>query len=244
MCLIVVALRAHPRYPLVLLANRDEAYARPAHGAQRWVDAPHVFGGRDLEKGGTWLAVVPGPERRIAAVTNVRHPTARRVGLSRGALVRAALDGALPEGDALDAYPAFNLLAGSETHLEYRNEEGAREVLRPGLHGLSNARIDVPWPKVERARAGLERLLGAATLDFEAAFALLHEQEEAPEARLPDTGVPKELELRLSPAFIAMPGYGTRASTVVAFDRDGSIRFAERTFGEGGAPIGQVEATL
>lgn len=244
MCLIVLALRAHPRYPLVLLANRDEAYARPTAGAHRWFDAPHIFGGRDQEKGGTWLSVVPGPARRIAAVTNVRHPSARRVGLSRGALVRAALDGTLPEGDALDAYPAFNLLTGSETRLEYRNEEGARQVLEPGIHGLSNARLDVPWPKVERAREGIEQLLRAETLDFDAAFALLHEQDVAPDARLPETGVPRELEQRLSPAFIAMPGYGTRASTVVAFDRDGSIRFAERTFGEGGAPIGQVEATL
>ncbi len=244
MCLIVLGLQAHPRYPLVVLANRDEVYARPAEGAQRWVDAPHVFGGRDLQKGGTWLAVVPGPHRRIAAVTNVRHPTARRTGRSRGALVRAALDGDLPEGDALGAYPAFNLVAGTDARLEYRNEEGAQQVLSPGLHGLSNARMDVPWPKVERARAGLGRLLDAAELDFDAAFALLHDAALAPVAQLPDTGVPNELEQQLSSAFIVMPGYGTRASTVVAFDRDGTLRFAERTFGEGGTPIAHVEVTL
>ncbi len=244
MCLIVAAVQAHPRYPLVVLANRDEAYARPTQGAHRWVDAPHVFGGRDREKGGTWLAVVPGLQRRIAAVTNVRHPAARRFGLSRGALVRAALDGIVPEGAALDAYPAFNLLVGNEAHLEYRNEEGVQQVLEPGIHGLSNARLDVAWPKVVRARAGLEQLLRAETLDLDDAFALLHEQARAPDARLPDTGVPRELEQLLSPAFIAMPGYGTRACTVVAFERDGSVRFAERTFGEGGAPLANVEATL
>ena len=53
MCLILVAWRVHPDYPLVVAANRDEFFARPAAEAAWWKDAKDVFAGRDLEAGGT-----------------------------------------------------------------------------------------------------------------------------------------------------------------------------------------------
>ena len=76
MCLIAVAWKAHPRYPLILLGNRDEFHARPSVAADWWPEAPDVFGGRDLKAGGSWLGVSRGG--RIAVVTNnpLRPPTA------------------------------------------------------------------------------------------------------------------------------------------------------------------------
>src|SRR5690606_37271715 len=56
MCLILFGHRAHPEYRLVLAANRDEFHARPTAPLAEWADAPGVFGGRDLQAGGTWLA--------------------------------------------------------------------------------------------------------------------------------------------------------------------------------------------
>src|SRR5688500_17849396 len=86
MCLIAFALDAHPRLPLVLVGNRDESHARAATAAEVQPDAPHVFGGRDLEKHGSWLQV--SAHGRLAAVTNVRDGVAGEAApRSRGHLV-------------------------------------------------------------------------------------------------------------------------------------------------------------
>ena len=114
----------------------------------------------------------------------------------------------------------------------------------PGVHALSNARLDVAWPKADHARIGLEALLAAPSLDVEAAFAVLASRERAPDDALPRTGVPLELERELSPTFLALSAYGTRASTVVAMKVDGSIRFAERTWGPGGVLASEVDVVL
>ena len=57
MCLLVLAWRAHPRYRLVVAANRDEFHARPAAALAPWTDLAGVIGGRDLQANGAWLAV-------------------------------------------------------------------------------------------------------------------------------------------------------------------------------------------
>ncbi len=83
MCLILIAHKVHPNYPLVLAANRDEAYSRPTAPAAFWDDHPQIYGGRDLEQGGTWLGITR--EGRIAAVTNFRDGYAAKNGTrSRG----------------------------------------------------------------------------------------------------------------------------------------------------------------
>src|SRR5690606_23999147 len=87
MCLVAVAWHAHPRWPLALIANRDELHARPAAPAGFDPDAPRIYGGRDLVQGGSWLQVARGG--RLAAVTNVRDGTGQETApRSRGWLVR------------------------------------------------------------------------------------------------------------------------------------------------------------
>ena len=56
MCLLVLAWNAHPRYRLVLAANRDEYHERPADPLARW-PAPDMLAGRDQKAGGTWLGL-------------------------------------------------------------------------------------------------------------------------------------------------------------------------------------------
>jgi len=134
MCLVVFALHMHPDLPLVVLANRDEYYARPTAPAQSFTDAPELFGGRDLQHGGTWLAI--STAGRIAALTNFRSPLAVRRGRSRGALVREAL---APHPDpaswaqriARPLYPSFNLLLGDWHELLCAND-ASDAVLRLG----------------------------------------------------------------------------------------------------------------
>ncbi len=237
MCLILLAHEAHPRYRLVVAANRDEFYARPTAPAAWWPDAPEVLAGRDLRGGGTWMGVTRGG--RFAAVTNFRDAApAAPDAPSRGHLVGAFLRGS----DAPDAYlralaarageyAGFNLLVGDGEELRYLgNRGGAERPLAPGVYGLSNALLDTPWPKVERGRAGLAAALaGGGEVDPEALFRVLWDAEPAPDARLPETGVGLERERMLSSPFIRGPEYGTRASTVLLAGRDGRVRFVERT---------------
>lgn len=53
MCLLLVAHDAHPRYRLVLAANRDESYGRPAERAHPWGGPRGIVAGVDVEAGGT-----------------------------------------------------------------------------------------------------------------------------------------------------------------------------------------------
>ena len=79
MCLIGLALDAHPRFPLVVAANRDEFFARPAAPVDWWrtgENAPWLLGGRDLAAGGTWLGL--SASGRIGMLTNVRDPARHR----------------------------------------------------------------------------------------------------------------------------------------------------------------------
>jgi uncharacterized protein with NRDE domain len=168
MCLIAFAWNAHPRYTLVLTANRDEQHERPTAAAGRWDDAPDVYGGRDLRQGGSWLAL--NRNRRLAAVTNVREPV-RLEGLkSRGQLVRdfvvgdgcAVTEAELRRMDGSD-YGPFNLLLwdGLELVLASNRPEPAWTTLSSGIHGISNGAVDEPWPKVRRLTARLRSWLEA-----------------------------------------------------------------------------------
>jgi uncharacterized protein with NRDE domain len=256
MCLIAFAWNAHPRYTLVLAANRDEQHERPTAAAGRWDDAPDVYGGRDLRQGGSWLAL--NRNRRLAAVTNVREPV-RLEGLkSRGQLVRdfvvgdgcAVTEAELRRMDGSD-YGPFNLLLwdGLELVLASNRPEPAWTTLSSGIHGISNGAVDEPWPKVRRLTARLRSWLEAqpataATADPSPLFAALADSETAPDAELPDTGVGIEAERRLSPPFIRGSAYGTRASTVLLIGRDGRASLVERNFGPEGVDAGERRIDL
>jgi uncharacterized protein with NRDE domain len=251
MCLIACALRADPRFELLLIANRDEFHARPAAPAGPQEDAPWVVGGRDLQAGGSWLQW--SARGRLAAVTNVRFglPDAGKP-RSRGALVSAFVrdhSGAIAAADALAPIAAefgrFNLLLWDGATLQHvgnhpRLHGGA---LADGIHAISNGALDDRWPKTQHAMALLAAWLDrsdpdAAAADFAGLFDGLADRRPALDTELPDTGVGIELERRLSPLFIADPVYGTRASTVVAVAPDGRWWFEERRFGPGGVAAG------
>jgi len=240
MCLILVAWQAHPRFHLVVAANRDEFYARPSAAAAPWPEDPRVQGGRDLEAGGTWLGV--REDGRFAAVTNVREPGVPKGPGSRGHLVRDFLLGDQAPGGfttSLDgsAWSGFNLLAADADALWYRsNRNGPARALPPGVYGLSNHLLDTPWPKLEAAKTRFA--LALATLPArEPCFQILADREQVPDASLPSTGVPLAWERLLSSIFIASDTYGTRAATVVTRDRAGRIRLEERRFGPQGCPL-------
>ena len=244
MCLLAVAWRRHPNWPVVLIVNRDERYDRPTAIAARWATDPHVLAGRDLEFGGTWLGV--SEAGRLAAVTNFRDLSSPSPGLeSRGVLTRRVLLGEWDLGalEAMDplVFRPFNLLAfeGGEA-LYLTNRPAAHRRLQPGVHGVSNGPIDHPWPKTRLAMNALERWLSGDAADTLPLFAILADETPAGDADLPDTGLGLERERALSPCFLRGPVYGTRCSTVIRVDHQGGGEFIERSFGPGGVATGEV----
>ena len=245
MCLALVAVCAHARYPLVVVANRDEFHRRPTAPAQWWPEG--WYGGRDLQAGGTWLGVAP--TGRWALLTNVREPSRHDPRApSRGALVPAFLAGDDAPAAAVAATIAaagsgngFNLLGGDAGGIAWAsNRAPSPRTLTQGVHGLSNALLDTPWPKVRRTAAALRRWCAAGEIALDALADLLADRAIAPDDELPSTGVPLEWERRLSAPFIVGADYGTRCSTIFAIDDGGNLQFVERSFAADGSPDGEV----
>ncbi len=236
MCLIFVAWRALPDYPLVVAANRDEFFARPTAVADFWPEAPALLAGRDLEAGGTWMGVTRSG--RFAALTNFRDPAQMRSGLpSRGALV----SGFLTSEDSAESYlrqttakgrecNGYNLLLGDSNELWWSSNVGdASRKLAPGIYGVSNHLLDTPWPKVGAGKTALSRALDDLP-DEQGLFDLLRDDSIHADEHLPETGVPLEWERLLSAAFVRSPAYGTRSSTVLVMHRSGRTVFDEQTW--------------
>ncbi len=249
MCIILLAHHAHREYPLVIAANRDEAYARPAAPAAFWADHPEILAGRVLELAGTWRGL--SRNGRVAAVTNFREGNKiARAPRSRGALVSDYLTGTEPAAAYLERvkretrqYNGFILLAGDlDGFFWYSNRGPDPQRIAPGVHGLSNHLLNTPWPKIRRSRQVVQALLHAPEAELAASlFALLADRSPAPDDELPETGVGLERERELSPVFIAGDRYGTRASTVLLVHRNGDVLYAEKSFGPGGKALGEVE---
>jgi uncharacterized protein with NRDE domain len=240
MCLIVLAYRQHPAWRLILAANRDEFYARPTTPMTHWEDAPAVLAGRDLTGGGTWFGITRGG--RFAAVTNYRDPAdVLEHAQSRGLLVSEFVRHGRAPRDYLQElrlsahrYNGFSLLLGAGDELYYFcNRENILRALEPGVYGLSNHLLDTPWPKVERAKRGLKRLIDVDAVDTEHLLALLADDTRPDDALLPDTGVGLTWERLLSPVHIRSPAYGTRSSTVLLLAEDGRVSVTERQYPDG-----------
>ena len=233
MCLILVGWQVHPDFPLVVAANRDEFHSRPSAALSFWDDAPDILAGRDLTAGGTWLGVTGAG--RFAAVTNVREPGAPSRKHSRGALTAGFLRSTLSAADFSrsidgDDYAGFNLLLADRNALYYVSNRGdATQALMPGIYGLSNHRLDTPWPKLVKARARFAEAL-AELPDEHAFFDLLADRSMVPDKDLPSTGVPLAWERMLSAIFVQSADYGTRASTLMLRRHDGFSTIHEKSF--------------
>lgn len=235
MCLIAWNWQPDSPTPLLLIANRDEFYARPTAPLDWWHDAP-ILAGRDWQAGGTWLGV--SRSGRLAALTNYRDPTHMRADApSRGGLVSAFLQSDTSAADYLSElakraseYNPFNLLVFDGHSLMGLESRHAKVIsLHRGVGAVSNADFLTPWPKLTHLKDSLQTLLAQAHPSDANLLALLHHRGLAADADLPATGIPLALERVLSSAFIATPDYGTRACSVLRFEAD-RVQFLEQRF--------------
>ncbi len=249
MCLIVIAIGQSPHFPLILAGNRDEFHGRPTQKADWWPDKPDVVGGRDLQAGGTWLAL--HRKGRFATVTNYRdaEPIATQF-RSRGHLVTEFLESDLSPLEYLrdirgDLYAGFNLIVGNEQEVAYLSNRGAdARLLASGVYGLSNELLDAPWHKVENSKQGLSDLLEEDSVNESSLLRLLDDRTLGPVSEVDTTRLEFAVAHAITAPFIVTPDYGTRCTTIVLTDNEGSWRLTERRFDADGKSTGESRFTF
>lgn len=247
MCLIVFSYKSNPSYPFVLATNRDEFYGRPTQAAHIWQTSPKIIAGKDKEAGGTWLGV--SETGRFAALTNHRKmDDVKEDTTSRGIIVKDFLLSERNPREYLgelqrdgDQFNGFNLIAGNFDDLYYMSnrKEGIYKI-KPGIHAVSNAFLNTPWPKTVYAAEVFQEILNNGGADEEKLFEMLKHDERYPIDRLPDTGLPKEMEKAVSSVFIQTDNYGTRSSTLLTVDNHHSVHFVEKSYIPGTRKVDQT----
>lgn len=243
MCLVAFAWKSHPDYRLILAANRDELHTRPSQEAQWWPDRPDILAGRDLQAGGTWLAV--SRSGRFATVTNYReHQRVRAGQRSRGEIVtNFVADDVEPQpfvasiGDA--DYAGVSVLVANHEHICYVSNRGDEaQALPAGIYGLGNASLDTPWSKLRRAKKTLRALIDSDNVNSTELLRMLADREPAPTDEIRSSDLPFDLERAISAPFIVSDTYGTRCSTILTIRNDGLVDFVERRFDPDGESTG------
>ena len=235
MCLIYCSINEHPKYKLIVAANRDEFYDRPTQQAHWW-DQPQILAGKDLKAHGTWMAV--NKHGKFAALTNYRDPAEFNIEkVSRGSIIvdyfttddeHAFFENLKGNRTKYNGYNFIGYNQGKITY--YSNRLTATTIVEKGSFALSNHLLDTPWPKVEKIKSRMNGVLQQKTFDKERIFSILSDTHTAPDEQLPHTGVPRATEKMLSSVFIKSEKYGTRSSYVLRIDHDGNIGFEERTW--------------
>lgn len=253
MCLILFAFNKHPKYKLILAANRDEYFNRPTLIANYWEENREILGGRDIQSKGTWLGI--NKNGKFIAITNYRDPKIeKKQALSRGDLSKRFLsnDQNIPSylsdvSNNAENYNGFNLLLsddGFDTMYHYSNISKTTFKISDGIHGLSNHRLDSSWPKVNTGKENLKSTIESASININDLVEMLKDGNAAADELLPDTGISYDLEKKLSPVFISMKGYGTRCSTVILVDTENNVSFLEVSYNENKQVISEKKHQL
>lgn len=248
MCLAVIAYEFISDWPLVIVANRDEFHDRPAAPMQVWKDRPHILAGRDMRAGGTWFGM--NSRGAIALLTNVREPgRTNPIAPSRGKLVESYLNDMMSAEDYAhhvassdEDFNGFNLLLVDELQGYVISNRASQHLtpITPGVHGLSNASLNTPWPKLIRSTQAVKHhLLDSPMPDADKMISIMRDDRPADDHEIPHTGLSMERERMLSSPFILSEDYGTRCTTVLMRHRSGKTWVTEVRYKSDGSVDGR-----
>lgn len=236
MCLLLISFLSHPEYKLIVAANRDEFFKRPAAPAHFWDKHPNLLAGKDIKAGGTWLGLTTSG--KFSAITNYRDiRNIKQNAPTRGKLVTDFLLNndytsvfANELKEKSDLYNGYNLIFGNLNSLNYfSNQTNTLYELKPGIYGLSNHLLDTPWYKVEKSKKLFSKILTKKNIITDDFFEILSDETFSPDDLLPDTGLEKRVEQAISAIFVSTPEYGTRSSTVILVNNQNLATFTEKS---------------
>lgn len=241
MCIIAFQYKTHPQYDLIVAANRDEFYERPAKPVYEWTHTtPRIIAGQDELEKGTWLGI--NEHGRFAALTNYRDPSLQeKRDISRGHIVTHFLTSEHVSAEQFsyhlqqnkERYGPFNaIMYDGEKLFHYNNVTNIAQEVAPGIHTLSNATLNTPWPKTKKLHNDFSNVLRHPNIEPSHLWPILQQDEQAPDEQLPSTGVPLHWERGLSSIFIKLGHYGTRASTALFLNKQ-QAHLEEITYEQG-----------
>jgi uncharacterized protein with NRDE domain len=243
MCILFFAINQHPKYPVVICANRDEFHQRPTQMMHWWPeleDQSRLLAGKDLQAGGTWLGL--NQLGRFSALTNFRQPQLLdKNKKSRGDIVLQALvktDQKISAqlNESAHLYNGFNIVFGQLNKLIcFDSVSQKTQVLTTGFHSLCNGALDDIWPKMALGQQQLTDTIKLSAnaenpLPINDLFAIMQNNQQAPVETLPNTGLPLDWEQKLSSIFIVSPEYGTRTTNIIVQDNHGNITVYDRSY--------------
>lgn len=244
MCILFIAVKQHPDYPLIIAANRDEFHARPTK-EMHWWKGENLLAGKDTQAGGTWLAITNRGD--ISALTNYRKlPLVQGNFNSRGELPLKALRSSAAEiNQHLTTehrqYQGFNLLYGNSQGLMcFDSVKQQFTEIKSGFHSICNGSLDDIWPKMAQGEIALETYVTQnKAIEHNALLSILQNTQQAPDELLPDTGIGLDWERKLSAIKIKGPEYGTRSSCVYTQSTSGELTVTETSYDT----LGQIVST-
>lgn len=237
MCLITFALDPDGEYPLTLIANRDEAYSRPASPIHEWTNPKGIIGGRDMKAGGTWLAF--NQAGKFAALTN--YPFANHQvenPISRGQLITDYLTSDIDAKTYMQAlqdqrhhYEGYHLMLGtiypSIDLYMYNNVDDIITDYQAGIHTISNTYDDLSAYRKSRSIKDLKQLM-QDEIDLNKMIASFQNTDPNPNL----TDIPSFLTIEqaqtASAIFVEGEGdFGTVSTTALVMNKMGQLTMKE-----------------
>lgn len=237
MCLITFSYQTDAEYPFVLLANRDESFSRPSLPIHEWAAPTSIIGGRDLEKGGAWLAF--SKSGKFAALTNYPF-TGRQVDapISRGRLITDYLDSDIGPMDYVDLlqaqkdnYDGFHLLLGyihpSIELIMYNNIDNHITSYAPGVHAISNTYDDLSAYRKSQSMVEIVKAM-QDEIDLNRLITIFQNTDENPHLRSFPNILTLDQAKKASAIFVKSEGdFGTVSTTAIVLNKLGQLSMKE-----------------
>jgi uncharacterized protein with NRDE domain len=224
-CTLAIYFGQFEDFPLIIAANRDEAFDRSSLPPAIVSKTPVIAAGKDLVAGGTWLGW--NEHGLVAGVLNRRtSPEAKsRAVRSRGLLCLDVLSGhdtaaacaVLLAQNGLD-YNPFKLLIAHPERACIAYNDGAEihcRELKPGLHVFGNDEIhDPPTDKTDMAHLLFSKIPDGLTADRS-----LNAWGEALHRVLGNHDVRADFADPKNAICVHTPYHGTVSSTLIFLER-------------------------
>ena len=243
MCLVVFSykenkesLKAFPG-SLILAANRDEYYERPTKN-MHWWESEAILAGKDLQAGGTWLAV--SNDGRFAVLTNFKELANGKESLkSRGGLISNYITSkGVSSKEYLENikernYAGFNLLLGDKEGIHYiSNRSEGIEKLESGIHSLGNLLLNTKTKKSIKIKNQFKELL--QTNPNEDVLLEFMRGDSGDLSNLDMAGFKETEHEEIPYRFIKSNVYGTRCTTLLTIDPNGKYKITEQNYSKKG----------
>ncbi|XVE94405.1 hypothetical protein REPUB_Repub02eG0005800 [Reevesia pubescens] len=232
---------------LLLINGIRYGNSRPTKPVAWWDDNCEILGGRDEVAGGTWLAC--SRQGRVAFLTNVLELHTLPEAKSRGDLpvlflesTKSPMEFAEELVSEAHQYNGFNLILAdipSKSMVYISNRPKGEPIsiqhVSPGLHVLSNAKLDSPWHKAQRLGKSFKKMLnkyGKNEVNVkEMIEKLMKDKVKADKSKLPGICA-LDWEFNLSSIFVEVDTplglYGTRSTAALTIRAGGEVGFYEK----------------